>query len=109
RTGGLQTSISYDINRGDKSAEIGPDDSYYNGRGVGRAVELGRPAGGTPPPAVALMTRYGLSLGAAKKAAQKIGRDGTKGAHFVADTYDEIKDGVEAKGMQAVIRIANKF
>lgn len=105
-TGSFAQTIDYDV-IGD-TAEIGPSDSYYGGRAVGRAIEEGRPPG-TPPPWYAITARYGVGVASAKRIAKAIGDKGTPATKFVQNTYDALETYYDNLGLKAATEIVNKY
>lgn len=105
-TGAFAGTIDYDI-FGDV-AEVGPSDSYYGGRPVGRAIEEGR-SPGTPPPWYAISARYGVGVASAKRIAKVIGDRGTPATKFVQNTYDSLQTYYDKLGLDAATAIVNKY
>lgn len=107
RTGAFANTIDYKIS-GDV-AEIGPDDGYYEGRPVGRAVELGRPPGQTPPPWIAIASRYGVGVASARRIAKAIGEQGTLPTLFAEKTFDALSSFYDKLGLDAANEVVNRY
>lgn len=111
RSGSLANSIDYSLKIMGNTieSEIGPNDSAFGGRPVGRAVELGRTPGGGFPNWFDIAARYGVSTSVAFLIAKKIQREGTMGIKFVERTFSKIVNLFEKYGLEVVYRIANRF
>lgn len=111
RSGSLERSIGYDIDTSNGSvvAHIGPDDSQFEGRTVGRATELGRQSGGGFPNWNDIANRYGVSLGVAYAIAKKIHREGSRGLFYAEKSLASLQGRFLQHGIQAVRAIAGKF
>jgi hypothetical protein len=111
RTGSLRDSIDYDIrDEGNKiSAYVGPNDSSFSGRPVGRATELGRSPGGGFPNWYDIANRYGVSLGVGYLIAKSIYEKGSSGLFYGQKAEDIVKGTFLERGISAIRTITSTF
>lgn len=112
QTGSLSDSISHEVKftNTETIAHIGPSDSHFAGRPVGRATELGRNPGGGFPNWFEISNRYGVSTAVGYAIAKAIVERGTRpGLRYVEKTLSQTVRIFAEYGMNASRVIAQKF
>jgi len=112
RSGSLSGSVDYEMRGNGMGAEaiIGPDDSQFNGRPVGRATELGRNSGGGFPNYYEIASRYGVPLATGFAIAKSIHNKGTRpGLQYISKTLRQAQGVLLKYGIKAVQEITQKL